>query len=148
MSVARFLLTVVEARGVRSGKAGSTLPLKTHSGWVWAGKTKKEKALEPDASSAQSRRDMPDAYSTCPPKATAHTTSHLTVVSCMRRGERWVWRFLMTVVEAAECALAGPVRIPPRSPPQPERPRCPSSPRSGCVQACGQVLKRTAWEPK
>ena len=34
----------------------------------------KEKALQPDASSAHSMRDMHDAYSSCIPQATAHVT--------------------------------------------------------------------------
>ena len=38
-------------------------------------KDNKEKALEPDASSAQSGRDVHDAYSTCLPQATCYGTA-------------------------------------------------------------------------
>ena len=66
--------------------------LKNHSGWVWAGKTKRRGcALEAYASSAHGTRDMHDAYSTSLPQATAHVTSHLTVMYLYaRRGERGV----------------------------------------------------------
>ena len=41
-----------------------------------SGKKKKRNALEPDASSAHSVRDMHDACSTCLPQATTHVTSY------------------------------------------------------------------------
>ena len=87
------------AGGGGSPQCGSALrqglhvpPLKKHSGWVWAGKTKRRRcALDPYASSAHGTRDMHDAYSTSLPKATAHVTSHLTVMYLYAgRGERGV----------------------------------------------------------